>query len=148
MRSAPAVQIVVSRHGAWRVAQAALHALTAALLATWLTRRGAASASLSLWVPTALALAVGAVAWRRVSGLPERLRWDGSVWQFEPAVGAALAGQAAVMIDLGGWMLVRFKAEAGRLVVWRALSRGVAAGDWHGLRAALFAARTAPTAQR
>ena len=151
MRSAPAVQVLVSRGGAWRAVQSGLVALTTAILVTWLAQTslvGTSLPSLAPWAAPILALMAGASAWRLVSGPPERLGWDGSVWRFEPAAGAALAGEAAVMLDLGGWMLVRFRAEAGRPVVWRALSREAAAGDWHGLRAALFAARPAPAVRR
>jgi len=148
MRSAPAVQVVVSRGGAWRAVQAGLVALTAAILATWLAGVGPAGVHLSPWVAPIAALGAGALTWRLVSGPPERIVWDGSVWQFAPAAGVTLAGEVAVMLDFGGWMLVRFRAESGRPVVWRALSHEASAGDWHGLRAALYAARPAPAVRR
>jgi hypothetical protein len=52
-----------------------------------------------------------------------RLAWDGSTWRFTPAGETERIGQLRVMIDLGGWMLLRLEVagpEAGarRHVVW------------------------------
>jgi hypothetical protein len=54
------------------------------------------------------------------------------------------------MIDLGGWMLMRFTPGGGsqrqsawrtRIPLWLGLSVGQVGADWHALRVALYASR-------
>ena len=142
MRTAPAVQVVVAGQGAWRWAQAGLFALTSMLLAAWLLRLSGRADSAAACVFAMAGLVVGGLALWRLSGRPRVLRWDGTDWQLDITPGAVLAGQAAVMIDLGGWMLLRFQAAAGGPVSWLPVSRRRSPHEWHGLRAALFAARS------
>ena len=84
-------------------------------------------------VPLALGLLAARGADRRWVAPARRLAWDGSAWQLQPQ---GLSGQAALMIDLGDWMLVRFSPGAH----WLPLSRREAATDWQALRVALYAA--------
>jgi len=143
MRTAPAVQVVVAGQGVWRWVQAGLFAVTAMLLAVWLLRLAGWAGMSVAGVSATVGWLAGALVWWRLSGPLQGLRWDGTEWQLDIASGAALAGQAAVMIDLGGWMLLRFQAVAGRPVFWLPVSRRRSPHEWHGLRAALFAARSA-----
>jgi hypothetical protein len=143
MRTAPAVQVVVARQGAWLWAQAGLFALSSMLLAVWLLRLSGRSGLVVAGVVAIVGLLAGTLALQRLSGPPQGLRWDGTEWQLGIAPGTGLAGQTAVMIDLGGWMLLRFQAAAGRPVFWLPVSRRCSPHEWHGLRAALFAARSA-----
>ncbi len=84
---------------------------------------------------TALVLGLAVAGWtgRRLRGIPaRRLAWDGAAWQLQPE---GQAGQVALMIDLGDWMLVRFSPGG----YWLPLARRDAA-DWQALRVALHAA--------
>ena len=56
------------------------------------------------------------------------------------------AGEPDVAIDLGGWMLVRFRcahaeSRVGR-IRWVALQRQGSNESWHATRCALFASRS------
>ena len=64
-----------------------------------------------------------------------RLAWDGTAWVLQREGRDPLAGQASVMIDLGGWMLVRFAPGPH----WLPLARRDVV-DGHALTAALYAA--------
>jgi len=119
--------------GPWRSFQQALVALSTAVAAAWAgAQLGAASVALA---GAALALGLVAAWWagRRLNTPDRRLAWDGAAWQLHPE---GIAGQAALMIDLGDWMLVRFSPGAH----WLPLSRRDLAADWQALRVALHAA--------
>ena len=103
-------------------------------------------------VPPALvampvALAVGLAAWRQLarqerSKPPSRLRWDGTAWSLLPAPGAAaMTGSATLVLDLGSWMLVRFRApgqDGAGAVAWLPLRLAGDPARWCALRAALW----------
>jgi hypothetical protein len=146
MRAAPAVQAVSCGTGAWRWLQAACHALAAAGLTAWI---GGWSESPHGWTALAaaavgLAAAIGADRLSPPRRVP--LAWDGTVWR----VGgdAARLGTLAPVLDLGGWMLLRFEPEAGeggRL--WLPVSaRDVPA--WPALRLAVHAGAAPRTGAR
>jgi hypothetical protein len=133
MRDAPPVQALSCSAGHWRLFQQVLAALAVAVTVAWtgalLGAEGAALAG------AALALGLAAAWWvgRRLAYQSRQLDWDGVAWQLRPE---GLAGQVALMIDLGDWMLVRFLPGAH----WLPLSRRDAATDWQALRVALHAA--------
>ncbi len=135
MRAAPATQAWTCTTGPWRAFQVGLHALAAAVVAAWaashLWGNGAAAAAAA-----AAGLGAAALAWRWPVAEPCRLGWDGSTWRLQPARGEAISGQVRLMIDLGGWMLVRFSPGAR----WLPLARAGAA-DWQAMRVALHAVR-------
>jgi hypothetical protein len=70
-----------------------------------------------------------------------RLHWRSGAWWMLPAeepdaLGAQ--GRALAMIDLGGWMLLRFSPDGSRCHRWFVVRRSVlGAADWHAMRAAL-----------
>jgi hypothetical protein len=134
MRVAPPVQALSCGAGPWQWFQQALIALSTAVATVWagaqLGLDGAALAGVSL----ALGLFAAGWAARRWVTPARRLTWDGAAWQLQPE---GQAGQAALMIDLGDWMLVRFSPGAH----WLPLSRRQAATDWQALRVALHATR-------
>ena len=93
------------------------------------------------------------MAWRRAApSEPPRLAWDGQAWQLD-----GRAGRVRVALDLGGWMLLHFRADqrADAAVQgdtggaardgWLPLS--LAAGAWAPMRSALYAA-AAPAGER
>ena len=150
MRSAPPLQISVSRFGVWR----AIVALVA----------GGACGSMFLWwraqplpVPLVvdaaaalgamLAAAIALTMWRVP---PLTLRWDRQRWWLARGE-AEQPGELAVAIDLGGWLLLHFVADGApagpawrrRIPTWIALQRPGLEVPWHALRCALYAARPA-----
>jgi hypothetical protein len=87
----------------------------------------------------AAALALGAVAWRAAHRPPEVLAWDGQAWSL-----GGQPGRAQVMIDLDGWVLLRFRPDAAPRRgpdVWLGVGAGASGLAWHGLRVALYAWR-------
>jgi hypothetical protein len=145
MHAAPPVQAATRDDGVWLRIQQALCALAGAVPLYWAgSRFGWAD---SLWLATGAAAAglgaavVAGWAWRR---LPQTLAWDGSGWSLRAAAGSSIGGDARLMIDLGGWMLVRFSPLPPSAPHWLALSRRDAAGDWTALRVALYARSALP----
>ena len=47
-------------------------------------------------------------------------------------------GRVDAMLDLGGWMLLRFRDDESRRVTWLTASASRLGSAWHPLRAALF----------
>jgi hypothetical protein len=75
-----------------------------------------------------------------------RLDWDGSCWRLQAPGSDERRGSVVLMLDLGAWMLVRFRAtdaQPWRGAVWLPLSRRVAADAWSALRVALYAPQPA-----
>jgi hypothetical protein len=143
MRAPPPVEFTSTLGRAWHAALSLLVGASAAVPIAWALpyiaadagsrqadalRDGladpAVQAAITLWV----GMGVFAAFWlsRKNAAANERtLRWDGQDWML---VGAALGspdqrGDAALMLDLGPWMLVRFAPYA-------AASGGFGAGTW------------------
>jgi hypothetical protein len=161
MRAPPPVEYTSALGRAWRAALALLVGASVAVplawglpyfAAHWGSRQPDAlldalgnplvQGALALWVA-----AMGVAAfwlWHRASGAGERtLRWDGQDWVL---AGDAMGrpeqrGDAALMLDLGPWMLVRFlpyAAMGARSSVWLPLSVGLDVARWAALRGALW----------
>jgi hypothetical protein len=83
---------------------------------------------------------------------PLILRWDGQGWTLEPAASAGnepWPGEVTVCIDLGTWLLLRFRHRStGRWpkVTWLPAQRRGQPAQWHALRCALYSTR--PTSVR
>jgi hypothetical protein len=95
------------------------------------------------WLAGAAFALAAVVAWRASARPPAVLAWDGQTWSLDGHPGAA-----AVMIDLDGWMLLKFRPapDGSRAapvhrpgVAWMGLGAGRAGPGWHGLRVALYA---------
>ena len=98
----------------------------------------------------AMAIAFFWTASRRAATCERTLRWDGQDWVLAGGVDGQIErrGDAALMLDLGPWMLVRFTARAGsrpfsvgcRLASasWLPLSAGADPARWAALRGALW----------
>ena len=122
---------------------AAVHALAAAPVGAWLASHG--GGPLLLGVPAAALLGAW-FGWNVLRPLRGSLRWDGRGWWHVPHTGAAHPLHSVdLMMDLGGWFLLRVCAEQlpRRLVAgaWCGVSRRDAGAGWHGLRLALYQAR-------
>lgn len=76
---------------------------------------------------------------------PRSLRWDGQQWLFAATrrPGSAMTpGELQVLLDLGGWLLLRFTESSphffGRKRHYLALSRVDLARQWNVLRSTLY----------
>ena len=134
--------------------------------------------------PLLLGIATAWVGWRYAKVDPLQLAWTGLTWQARPVSDCASADDAAsdqasiqdasapvgciesgvlgpwqtceptLMIDLGGWMLLRLRLPGhGWLqasgMSWRAVSASqLGPWSWHGLRVALHCARTGASEYR
>jgi len=150
MRVAPPVRALSCSAGPWQSMQWTLPALSLSVAAWW---AGAHLWGHGAWlVGGSLGLGlVAAVLARRTLATPDQhLGWDGSQWRLQWPGSDSQAGRVALMLDLGGWMLVRFTPEAagraGRGRVWLPLWRRDAAADWQLLRVALYAPQPASPA--
>ena len=95
-----------------------------------------------------LALGVGGVvgavvwlSWKSGSASERTLRWDGQDWVLRHLHGDGPdeRGDAALMLDLGPWMLVRFLPGAGTgSATWLPLAAGLDRARWAALRGALW----------
>jgi len=135
MRGVPPVALVCDGGIAWRVVCSGLPALAAAALVAWIAGHARLGAPGQAVAALAAALAAGCVAWRAAAPLPQALAWDGQTWR----LGAAgEPGRVDVMIDLGGWLLLRHVSSTpGTPPAWLAVSAAAAGTALHGLRVAL-----------
>jgi hypothetical protein len=141
MRSTPpAVEVTLAPGRRERRLVAAVYAMAASLLAAWLATHSALPA-LALWPAAGL---LGAwLGSRAVQPMGGRLRWDGQCWWLvRPLEAAHPLHRVDLMMDLGGWVLLRAAAAPGgrRLMPgrWCGISRRDAGTSWHGLRLALY----------
>ena len=152
MRASPAVEVALTRFGAWQAAVGVLASSSAlSAVAWWATQHRLPP--LAAGVATGVALC--AAAWLALSlvRVPHaRLRWDGRGWHLR-RVGSApaepVAGEVTATIDLGPWMLLRFEplARARREApVWLPVQRAGIESQWHALRCAVYSPRPAPGA--
>lgn len=118
---------------AWRWLQRGVAGCAGAATAFWL-------ASWLGWPVLAGLLASAAVATVAAAGMGAALgpagvdlNWDGATWTCD-----GVAGEAAIHVDLGDHLLVRFlPAAPGAAARWLGLSRRGAPAAWHALRCAL-----------
>jgi hypothetical protein len=173
VRAPPAAAWPVTDDLRWRAAQALLWALAAGSLGAWLGQHAHDRDLASVLGAAAGALAgalVGALGGGQRGG---ELRWTGSQWRWCEAprrAGASAeadtpgmpltpatpvmdpAGQPIaapeVMLDLQGWMLLRWRPATGKAWQWRSVGRGAlrgavaadAAPRWAAFRAAVYSA--------
>ncbi len=141
MRAAPAFQVSLRRFGGWRIAVNLLSALalTAVLAWLWSQQRpvGIGAWALAFVCAVVALLPVLQAAKQR----PVDLRWDGQAWHLGVATGDPVAGDLGVMLDLGGWMLLRFKSIPSSASTWLPVQRRGLEPQWHALRCAVYASR-------
>ncbi len=146
MRAAPPVSLRCQGGRGWRSVQAALPALAAAAVALWAlgwaeTPQAPAAACTML-----VGAVVGWLVWRAAVPPAVLLSWDGQSWTADGSAGAL-----EVMIDLGAWLLLRLRPEAGGSARWIAVGAREAGPSLHALRAAVYsrpsdaAPRVSPT---
>jgi len=143
MRAAPAFQLSLQRFALWRVTVLALAALAlAVILAWWGAQPGPRGTGVWVLALTGATAALLPALWV-LRQRPVELRWDGRAWQLGAPTAAALTGELNVVLDLGAWMLLRFKSSASSAIVWLPVQRRGLEGQWHALRCAVYAARPA-----
>jgi hypothetical protein len=117
---------------AFGTAGLALHAALAAdarYPLAWAFGLGAAAGALAL-----------VVAWRSMADAAWLLTSHPPDWFVAPADHPSPLRQGTVdpMMDLGGWVLMRFREAQGRHDIWLSASASQLGAGWHPLRAALF----------
>ncbi len=149
MRSTPpAVEVTLPPGRREQGLVAALYGSACALLGAWIASH--AEVPLVFAWPVAGALG-GWLGWRAVKPMGGLLRWDGQGWWSGSDAGAAHPLHSVdLMMDLGGWMLLRARAEPVprrlRPGCWCGIGRHDAGAAWHGLRLALYHGTGAPAA--
>ena len=153
MRASPAVEVALTRFGAWQAAVGVLSAASAlSALAWWATQQRLPPVAAGVATGTALC----ALAWLAESLFrvpPAHLRWDGQGWylrRLDSALFEPVAGQVTVAIDLGPWMLLRFEPLARARwadPVWLPVQRAGIEPQWHALRCAVYSPCSAPGAE-
>ena len=144
MRGAPPVEVRVRRQGSWQAFVVVLVASTAGSIGVWLA---ASEVGIALKVALALAtVAAGLGALSTAAPFDITLRWTGSAWVLRrhPASDERV-GTVTVALDLGSWMLLRFRSEPPRApTTWLPVQRRGLDGDWHALRCAVHAPQPLP----
>ena len=152
MRAAPAFQISLHRFEVWRVAVLLLAWLGVAAIAVWFIAREQAIDSATAGAAASALLALGWLAISTARVPATTLRWDGRRWNLGVPGSApdhAVPADLTAVIDLGPWMLLRFKPveKAARMPVgWLPVQRRGIETQWHGLRCAIYSPRPAPGA--
>lgn len=151
-RSAPAVQVLITRIDCWRGFVIALVLAALISLTSWLF-----ASSAQQFHPAALVVMIaGTVLASGYAVLTLRtpatsLRWDGQHWYAGPAhlVGTEPWGvDVRIRIDLVNWMLLELRSDQvgfPRTMAWLAVQKVGIETDWHGLRCALFSGKTYPS---
>ena len=165
MRAPPPVEVTSALGRAWRAAFSLLAAMSVAVPIAWSLPYLAADGdgrqpdalfdvlgnpvvqlALVLWV-AAMGVAAFWLARHRVAAGRRTLRWDGQDWVLAGSHGGLdQRGDAALMLDLGPWMLVRFLPYAGGTgsidgfgaATWLPLTVGGDLARWAALRGALW----------
>ena len=106
----------------------------------------------TLWISLAFAMAGAGLFLRFLPASSGRLRWDGDQhWWFSPAADGSgeRSGQLAVMLDLDGWLLLRFHPGDGghRRASWLPLREARLGSAAQALRAAVYSRRFTPDDQ-
>jgi hypothetical protein len=154
MQSASALQVTIRCFGIWNTALGLLSVAVVSAVAGWLLTWHDEPAAWSAGLLPVLALVgLGGVI-SLVRRHPIGLRWDTQRWYVTEPHGGASEMDACgvrVMLDLGGWMLLRYRADASPPYPWRGgwlpvQRRGIEA-QWQSLRCAVHARGAAQTAR-
>ena len=147
MRAIAACQFTLSQFTLWRAFVLLLSVGAVLSVFAWSLGR------LGTWDGPAVAVlgivGVAAVGSKLARVGSASLRWDGRCWHLGPADAAGrepTAGSLAVVMDLGGWMLLRFRDEAPKAwfaTTWLPVQRRGSEPHWHALRCAVYSPRPA-----
>jgi hypothetical protein len=135
MRGAPPVQMACGRDARWHGAECALAALAAGSAVFWLLLYQGLPPHLVLPVVAGVALGAAASWWRWVDRQSRQfLAWDGVGWALD-----GTAGDVALMIDLGPWMVLCFRPHESSPRRWLAVDLRRCGAPIHLCRAAVHA---------
>ena len=142
MRLAPPFEIRVEHFGVWRAAVAGLAAVACLAMAAWWLQHPTpvpVSVSLACALGIVVAIAGGIPSWRQA---PRALRRVAGQWQRQRGTGPWEAGELAIALDLGAFVLLRFVPDAADgLGEWIPVQRKGLERQWHELRCAIHAPR-------
>jgi hypothetical protein len=148
MRAPPPVEFRSAPGGAWRAALYVLVGVAVAVTIAWALAYLRVPGGPALQAAVVLACsAAGIVAVRQVRGAGDvgrTLLWDGQDWVLARDGEPDRRGDATLMLDLGPWMLVRFRSAGtagGHANAWLPLAATGDAAHWAALRGALWNAR-------
>ena len=159
MRAPPPVEFTSALGRAWRAALSVLVGASVAVPLAWGLPYVAAhwggsrpdpsiealvnplgQAAIAIWL-AAMAVAAFWLVRRGAAAGERTLRWDGQDWVLAGDANGRpdQRGDAALMLDLGPWMLVRFLPHAGMgSATWLPLTTGLDLARWAALRGALW----------
>jgi hypothetical protein len=146
MRAAPPCQFSLQRFGLWQLGVFSVSAAGVASTLTWLVVRDSAftaHAAVALAIGTLLSIACTVSLMKAPA---TSLRWDGRTWHLTDAVSDSVSGDLIVTIDLGAWMLLRFKPDAATpraRDTWLPVQRRGLEAQWHALRCSVYSPQPA-----
>jgi hypothetical protein len=142
MHAAPAVSVCSRGAGWWRAFNVLLPALATAALCAWLL----AHAQRPVWPAVLLVPCTALLLWLLVKPLAFDVRWDGERWLAPGPDQQGEEGRLDVMLDLGSWLLLRWRPSlSSRRGQWFSVRATEARPDLHALRAAVYCRRPEPT---
>jgi len=155
MQAASPVRVVVQRFGRWNMAIGLVSVLTVSVVAAWLNARNEEVPGWSgmLLIAAVLVGMLGVIDLLRRR--PIALRWDAQRWHVtDPSrvAGEIEVSELRVVLDLGDWMLLKFRADVPQHRLrggWIPVQRHGTEIHWQSFRCAVFAHGTAwirPTA--
>lgn len=149
MRASPAFQLTIRRFGVWRCAIAVLLLASVGSLVAFALAEGESTpvAIRAISLAASAAIVLAGVTHMRCQAVS--LRWDTQRWNLGPASSVGeepWPGHLDVCLDLGVWMMLRFKHDltpGGRRTHWIPVQRHGIESAWHALRCAVYSARSA-----
>ena len=150
MQAASAVQVTIQRFGVWNMALGLAGATLVAVTTAWLVNRSddLPGWSSALLIAAVLAGLLGAADLLRRR--PITLRWDTQRWHLtDPHRGSSdiEVSEMRVVLDLGAWMLLKFRADAPPHRLrggWIPVQQLGIEAHWASLRCAVYAHGTGP----
>ncbi len=145
MEAASAVRVTIQRFGVWNIALALICATALSVMVAWLVSR---NEYLAGWRDIALigSMLIGlAGAIDLARRQPVALRWDTERWHAtDPScsAGEIELSDLQVVLDLGGWMLLKFRAEMPQRRLrggWIPVQQAGLESHWQSLRCAVYA---------
>lgn len=138
MHAAPAVSVHSSGAGLWRWLGLVLPALAVATVGAWVL----AHTQLAVWPAVLLIPAVAVPLWLLVKPQAFAFCWDGQRWLAFDTGAVEEEGSVDVMLDLGPWLLLRWRPLVSRRTIrWVSVPSSEALPHLHALRAAVFCRR-------
>ena len=146
MRAAPAFELDVRPGLPVRAVLAMIGGACAAAVGAWTwshidAAAGPAGRGAVGWLAVSLGAAMlgGWLGWRLAPRTPHTIAWHQGQWTLCQCAAAPRAGTVQVKLDVGSWMLLRFRPAGAGPTTWLAVSNSDAGPAWHALRATLFA---------